>query len=66
MAVTVYNMEGDSTVGVPEIVPVVGLRVRPTGRLGEMVYTEAALLPVGGGIAMGASAVKVIVVASPV
>ena len=37
VAVMVYVVSGDSTVGIPEIIPVVGLILIPVGKSGEML-----------------------------
>ena len=38
---------GVTTVGVPEIIPVAGSRVRPAGRAGETEYVEPIWLKLG-------------------
>ena len=42
VAVTVYVVAPDATVGVPVTAPVVALKLKPLGRLGEIVQDDAS------------------------
>ena len=42
VAVIVYVVSGESTVGVPEISPVAGSKTRPVGRSGEIDHESTA------------------------
>ena len=42
VAVIVYAVSGESTVGVPEISPVAGSKTRPIGRSGEIDHESTA------------------------
>ena len=60
VAVTVYTVDGETTVGVPLISPVAASKIRPVGRGGEMVH-ELTAPPLRDGVTapIGAPLVRV-------
>ena len=61
VAVTVKEVDANSTVGVPEMTPVIGSSTKPAGKLGEMLYwVTGPPLTVGEILEMAAPFVKVV------
>ena len=61
VAVPVKVVDANTTVGVPEMTPVVGSSTKPAGKLGEMLYwVTGPPLTVGADVALAVPLVKVV------